>query len=435
MIWLKQYWPNVAITIVLVGLLFFFALAMSIGSRVTSDLPSNTSATIEPDLSQKNIYDFAHYPTSTNPSKAQEATGSIAVPKTNDVNASDEGTVCNGKFWRACSSGEKFICPKEGEAICVPDDNILCNDKYWDPCGSGQKFYCPVSGDAQCQSENSIPGFKENTILVISPNVEERKIVLEANVNLLCYVNSSDPLFSFNKIAGGSGIIISPDGYILTARHVIDGPYRAQTDRTLTQEEIDLYSRYKLDYCEVGVPAISANKLNDVQLNYMKPPYQYVAHVDFVPLNIQGLSETEKGLLDFAILKIDGYNPEFPSHPSALPESFPYNGFLNGSPAIGEGILTYSYPGFFKDIWTNPTSLRKGIGKILRYYTGDKYYADENIIFDITSDSQIPGSSGGGVFWKGYIAGIIFRGQTNVFERVLSASIILKVLKDAGFSF
>lgn len=61
--------------------------------------------------------------------------------------------LCNGVYWQPCPAGQKFYCPKEGDAQCYESDAILCNDKYWSSCPIGQKFYCPPTGDPSCYYE------------------------------------------------------------------------------------------------------------------------------------------------------------------------------------------------------------------------------------------------------------------------------------------
>lgn len=40
--------------------------------------------------------------------------------------------------------------PKSTACIAQIQNGTLCNGKYWAACPSDQKFYCPASGDAQC---------------------------------------------------------------------------------------------------------------------------------------------------------------------------------------------------------------------------------------------------------------------------------------------
>ena len=130
------------------------------------------------------------------------------------------GTLCNGKYWNDCPTGQKFNCPSTGDAQCLTDQPIksnyqickdkygnnsvwsgklndkggalcdciqgfvwnangttcviqtpsgtLCNGKYWSTCPVGQNFYCPPTGNAQCV-ENEKPVAPASTTNNISP--------------------------------------------------------------------------------------------------------------------------------------------------------------------------------------------------------------------------------------------------------------------------
>lgn len=74
------------------------------------------------------------------------------------LNTSDDSslTLCNGQYWSPCSSGDKLVCPPNGDAYCVDPSLTLCNGEYYDPsCPSGQKFNCPKTGGAQCITEQA----------------------------------------------------------------------------------------------------------------------------------------------------------------------------------------------------------------------------------------------------------------------------------------
>lgn len=266
---------------------------------------------------------------------------------------------------------------------------------------------------------------------IVSPDVKEREITLEAVVSLACYFNSSDESLHYRMRISGSGVIISPDGYILTARHIVDQQYTAWAyQETLTKEQIHDHSILTLDYCEVGTPSIRADRIKAVEVSYMKPPYQFIAHPIFVPSQ-NNLSEYEEKFLDFAILKIDGLNPQFSTYSPIykLPDNFLYNQFLNELPAIGENIVSYTYPALYAGLYNRPDeyiSLRRHEGKILKYHTID---SNENMLFDLSSDSEYPGSSGGPVFFKGHLIGIIISGETNVFHRAVSMPTIIKFFR------
>jgi hypothetical protein len=129
-----------------------------------------TSMTIPNEVGEKRYYrlEAGTWTRKANLAEAQQPYQAPPPPNT---------TPCNGKYWIACPSGQDFVCPASGNAVCRSpvaqpvaqpmvqttqppnlfaqaqiSNTILCNGKYWNKCPFGQDFVCPASGDAVCRS-------------------------------------------------------------------------------------------------------------------------------------------------------------------------------------------------------------------------------------------------------------------------------------------
>lgn len=232
-------------------------------------------------------------------------------------------------------------------------------------------------------------------------------------VGIVCEFQSSDR-FDQPRITRGSGAIVTEDGYIITARSVVDIAY--------LNEGLENYFRTA---CLVGqmpgedsLPSIEAIKKINA---FVRIPYlSYTADVAYVPPE-EGLSDYEKAWLDFALIKINGINPDarWFGGPTAIPDTFPVAPILiSDLPRLNETTLNFAFPsgttiGWNADIKT--LFLQGLLSHVTNYWAGDNRYADDLFLIESYLDTEdtAGGRFGSPIFWKGYIIGIHTAKQQN----------------------
>ena len=225
-------------------------------------------------------------------------------------------------------------------------------------------------------------------------------------VGIACDFESDDQ-FRDKKTTRGSGAIITDDGYVITARSVVDLGYLN-----------DGLDNFKLKQCYVGqlpasdpLPSVEAiRKINA----FVRIPYMaYLAEVSYVPKG-DDASDYENAWMDFAILKLSDVNPDarWFGGPTHMPESFPAAPFLISElPKIGDPTLNFSFPsgttiGHNDDMKT--LFMQGLISSVTGYWAGDKRYADTLFLIESHLDTEdtAGGRFGSPIFWKGYVVGV-----------------------------
>ena len=225
-------------------------------------------------------------------------------------------------------------------------------------------------------------------------------------VGIACEFESDDQ-FRDRKTTRGSGAIITDDGYVITARSVVDLGYLN-----------DGLDSFKFKRCYIGqlpesdpLPSIEAiRKINA----FVRIPYMaYFADVSYIPKGEEA-SDYENAWMDFAILKISDVNPDakYFGGPTHMPESFPVAPLLISElPKIGDATLNFAFPsgttlGHNDDIKT--LFMQGLISSVTGYWAGDKRYADSLFLIESHLDTEdtAGGRFGSPIFWKGYVVGI-----------------------------
>lgn len=319
-----------------------------------------------------------------------------------------------------------------------PENTALCNGKRWLACDPGLLFSCPKdNGDPEC-IEFEAP-------VAISP----RQITAKGIVGLLCYYSSRNPQITRayadsegNILSKASGVVVSPEGYILTARHLVDPAWANEVYASTTPEwERIVQTNIDFKYCEVGLPpsdtlpTVQEIKTLNSQLALVHP-FPYVATIHFIPSQ-DGLSDLEYRQLDFAVLKISGARADCANTTSCvLPAAFPYNPMLISQvPPVRSGIVSFGYPaeaintsgGAFTNFF-----LKGAVGNIEEHYGGDKYFNGKNFVFRWSANNIISGRSGSPIFWNGYVIGLFHAGssQNSTVDYALTAPAIYRILTD-----
>lgn len=234
------------------------------------------------------------------------------------------------------------------------------------------------------------------------------------------------------KITRGSGVIVTEEGHILTARSVVDLNY--------LNEGLE---EYQLQKCLVGqlpgeqaLPPIEAIKNINAFVRISFLPY--TAGVGYLPIDTD-LSPYEQAWLDFAIIQINGLNPDAQYFGfKNLPANFPFAPVLiSDLPKVNEQILSFGFPsgttiGHKADIRT--LFVQGLLSHITNYWAGDERFEDDLFMIEATLDTEdtAGGRFGSPIFWKGYVIGVhtVKQRQTRQTFNVAMKAILEKLFDD-----
>lgn len=225
-------------------------------------------------------------------------------------------------------------------------------------------------------------------------------------VGIACDFESDDQ-FHDKKTTRGSGAIITNDGYIITARSVVDLGYLN-----------DGLDGFKLKQCYVGQlpasdPLPSLQAIRSINAFVRVPYLSYLADISYIPKG-DDASDYENAWMDFAILKITDINPDakYFGGPTHMPEIFPAAPFLISElPKVGDETLNFAFPsgttlGHNDEMKT--IFMQGLISSVTGYWAGDKRYADSLFLIESHLDTEdtAGGRFGSPIFWKGYVVGV-----------------------------
>jgi hypothetical protein len=283
---------------------------------------------------------------------------------------------------------------------------------------------------ASSQAPPSLPPLEAPSI-----SINPRSIV-----GVLCYYHYGNGIYPVK----GSGVIVNSQGYVLTAKHLVDPSWTRKTYATsLSAADKDFYAAATLDHCTIGLPEITSlpsiaqiQQFNPGTLNTRS--FQYIAQPYFVP-DRGTLSEAEFRDLDFSVLKITAMNDQCFSFNRACDElgHLPYNPVLyTESPRQNtDQVLSFGYPaeainqaddGFY-DFY-----LKGAVGHIENFFGGNLAFANRPLTFSfVASDLQI-GRSGSPLFFKGYVVGILYGESSTEKSYNVSMAAIHSLLTASG---
>ena len=279
--------------------------------------------------------------------------------------------------------------------------------QYVQPPESDSAMFQQLDNEIATLSQStasSSPGSTNQPAMPPPGNDAEQSLVA-----LLCHYNDG-------SLARGSGVIINPQGYILTAKHMVDPQWTSWAYGKAA-------STATLNYCEVGIPP--QNTLpTAVQIQTfgssvtVSQPFPFIATLSFEPSQGQ-LSDNEYRVLDFALLKIvRPLNNCAAYNFCTLPISYPYSPvYYSAAPntAADNNLLNFGYP---TEAITTSTSqnfnlfyLKELSGRLVKYYGGDQYFKNQPLNFSWSAVDVMPGRSGSPVLWDGYVIGIEYSGE------------------------
>ncbi len=240
-----------------------------------------------------------------------------------------------------------------------------------------------------------------------APPTDPIPINPQSIVGIVCQFDSESKHESERRMTRGSGAIITNDGYIITARSVVDLTYLQ-----------DGFDGYTLTNCLVGqlppsAPLPSTDAIRKINAFVRIPYLAYTADVAYISPD-GDLSDYEKAWLDFAILQINGVNPDvkYFGGPTRIPDEFPIAPFLISElPKINNETLNFAFPsgtsvGQYADIRT--IFMQGLISHVTGFWAGDARYATDLFLIEnyLDTEDTAGGRFGSPVFWKGYIVGV-----------------------------
>lgn len=254
------------------------------------------------------------------------------------------------------------------------------------------------------------------------------------------YNGTADGVIPAPQYARGSGVVVSPDGYILTVAHLI----RAEEINKINKKYEDTSVTWKFDSCEAAptdskrTPIDADESLDPTDYNFMPARVIYApSDLEYNPYQFDNPDQPGDTLygyfgsdLDFALLKVDG--EQMPYAP--LIEKLVYMPL--GEPMIGLGYPGLTIPGpqsleridgvfngfsyFTSSSCVEKTVLEEcGLNYQTKRYKEDykALYGKETSLGKYTSYFR-GGFSGGPLFYRGAVAGILVTSIENPYSNL-----------------
>lgn len=200
----------------------------------------------------------------------------------------------------------------------------------------------------------------------------------------------------------GSGVMVGREGYVLTARHVVDMAY---THR-ITGGAQGL-NNYVIESCHIAVPPESVKTPTTAEIRTLNPftpvtEFAYNAQVAFVPPDPaeDGMSEAEGDFADSALLRITS------AVSGTVPPSFAISPVkITELPAMGDEVVSFGFPSGVPS-YGHTFYLQGSVGEIKHIVGGDRFFKDQPMGMAAIMET-IGGRSGSPVFWRGYVIGVV----------------------------
>lgn len=202
--------------------------------------------------------------------------------------------------------------------------------------------------------------------------------------------------------AYGSGVIINTEGYVMTARHVVDMVYASK----ITGGKQGLVG-YTLDSCRIAVPPEGTETPTPTEIRTLNSftlvtEFAYHAQIAFIPPDpsASGMSEAEYNFADSALLRIkSAVNGTLPHSFIASPVQ------ITDLPQQKDEIISFGFPSGVPS-YGNNFYLQGSVGALQDIVGGDQLFKDKSMGMTATMET-IGGRSGSPVFWHGMVIGII----------------------------
>ena len=232
---------------------------------------------------------------------------------------------------------------------------------------------------------------------VALPTPQEISIDLRSVVVIKCVFKNE----AGNKVtAYGSGVIINAEGYVLTARHVVDMAYMY----AITGGKQGLVG-HSLDSCRIAVPPTGVKTPTPAEIRTINPftpvtEFTYGAELVLVPPAQSGMSVAEYDFADSALIRIVSS-----AHGEVLPAFTASPMKIVELPARGDAVVSFGFPSGVPAYGSN-FYLQGSVGEIKDIVGGDQLLKNQPMGMTVTMET-IGGRSGSPVFWRGYVIGTV----------------------------
>lgn len=266
------------------------------------------------------------------------------------------------------------------------------------------------------------------------PGIDPKSIV-----GVLCFYDYKGAMYPVK----GSGVVIGPDGLVLTAKHVVDPQWTyAMYSDTLSPKDREFFGNAVLNHCEIGVPegiALPGAIQNSDPGFLITHNFQYNASLYFEP-GQSGLSPGEFRDADFAILQITSPTAACRRFNASCDMGhFSYARTASGAmPGPGsDQVTTYGYP---VEAGLNDTGkeffdfyLKGAAGTVGSYWNGDQALLGQPLKFSLEAGDIQSGRSGSPLFSNGRVIGMLYGSTSRQESYNLTMPAIARILSLQGF--
>ena len=287
-----------------------------------------------------------------------------------------------------------------------------------------------------------IPVATTAPVVVNTAPPADPELDLRVVVGLRCYERDSIGTVLLRR--KGTGVLISRSGHILTSRHLVDPDWLALSGAEGLAKTSGQPNNVTFDHCDVALPD-SPHTPTDMQIRLINPQlplgfFLFVSHRVFTPTTTN-LSDGEKKLLDFALLKIDGPTPEaqlVPDAPKYSPDHFPFVRLTETLPTEQTEVVTFGYPaeaGLSAGSRFGEFYLKGSIEQVISYGRGDEHFRETPLMAELRAESGIfGGRSGSPIFYRGNVFALIFGTDPELLSKnyAVTTAAILRTLREQG---
>jgi S1-C subfamily serine protease len=249
---------------------------------------------------------------------------------------------------------------------------------------------------------------------------------------------------SYGISLSGSGSFISPDGYVLTADHVVDIDHNSEIDQSFLQDAMDEYAKI------LGLTAAQAKSDFDQLASYIFVNHQVVRQAAYLSSEYTGTLQNSAQVTSYAVTRIIANSTPDKQDTAIVKVEAHDMPYLTLAPEstihVQDSVTSIGFPGDADtgdfSALLNPTQSEVNtVNSLLSpsvntgQITAEKHWSDGTLAYETTGIGSF-GSSGGPIIDdQGRIIGFVDAGTSTM--RVIFAvpsDVIVSYMKQAGIS-